>query len=385
MTHFFDLIIACITLLSIAGCDSKIIAIGDLHGDISNAIGILKMAKIIDDDSNWIGGRTTVIQVGDMVDRGPDGHGIIDLMIDLRIKAQQAGGELLNVIGNHEIMNLKGDWTFVDERDLRSHGNREIRAQEFSESGHYGKFIRSLPLVINKGSTLFTHGGLLKQFAVEGITKINKLGTEGLYHNLDAPILMNDGPVWTREIIMNALKGNCIPLRESLEALSKAEGKTINRMVIGHTAQMGGRMALLCENQLAAIDVYSSSYYAGGGWQTYLEITEDSNGNMQGWRQVGPIRVTQPPLSATKALSIPYANKTRGIHENVKQALNKKMESNQRAGFTTDPPVGAVKAANSNLLVIIVIVTIAGTAWWLLVLSPRRKLGLQKKTDTENV
>eukprot|EP01060_Flectonema_neradi_P001145 TRINITY_DN10684_c0_g2_i1.p1 TRINITY_DN10684_c0_g2~~TRINITY_DN10684_c0_g2_i1.p1 ORF type:complete len:389 (+),score=69.05 TRINITY_DN10684_c0_g2_i1:160-1167(+) len=335
------------------------------------------MAGVVNDEMEWIGGTTTVVQVGDMVDRGPDGHGIIDLMIELKEKAKQKGGDVLNVVGNHEIMNLKGDWTFVDSRDLQSFGSRANRAKEFSPSGHYGAYIRSLPLVINIGTILFTHGGLLKQFAVEGIEKINSMGTYGLHNNLDAPILMNDGPVWTREIIFSALKGNCVPLEESLDALSKAEGRPITKMVIGHTAQAGGRMSLLCQNKLAAIDVYSSSFYAGGGWQTFLEISE-KDGVFESWRQVGPKKVTQPPESAITALSLPYSNVT---HQTTQPIV----QTTPMPSILTPTPTISTTAANSNLLVILVVVAIAGAAWWLLVLSPRRRLGLQKKTDSENV
>ena len=46
----------------------RIIAIGDLHGDLDLSIRILKLAKLIDNDFNWIGGNTIVVQIGDQLD-----------------------------------------------------------------------------------------------------------------------------------------------------------------------------------------------------------------------------------------------------------------------------------------------------------------------------
>ena len=48
---------------------NRIIAIGDIHGDLDLCKEYLKVGKVIDDNMNWIGGDTVVVQVGDQVDR----------------------------------------------------------------------------------------------------------------------------------------------------------------------------------------------------------------------------------------------------------------------------------------------------------------------------
>jgi hypothetical protein len=50
----------------------KIIAIGDLHGDYDHFVLILKNPKVglVDENLHWTGGRTHLVQTGDILDRG---------------------------------------------------------------------------------------------------------------------------------------------------------------------------------------------------------------------------------------------------------------------------------------------------------------------------
>ena len=53
--------------------DNKIIAIGDIHGDYIIFIELLKLAKVIDSNLNWVGKDTYVVQLGDTLDgKRPD-------------------------------------------------------------------------------------------------------------------------------------------------------------------------------------------------------------------------------------------------------------------------------------------------------------------------
>ena len=102
----------------------RLVAIGDLHGgrlveqlswmtlilDIDNAKRVMRNAKLIDDYNNWIGGSDILVQTGDIVDRGTNAGGIYRLMQRLRGQASSVGGQVVSVLGNHEIMNAIGDW-----------------------------------------------------------------------------------------------------------------------------------------------------------------------------------------------------------------------------------------------------------------------------------
>ncbi len=82
----------------------------DVNIDIDNARKVLGMAKIIDRSSKWIAGTDILVQTGDIVDRGTLALDIYRMMQDLRGQASAAGGEVVSILGNHEVMNAIGDW-----------------------------------------------------------------------------------------------------------------------------------------------------------------------------------------------------------------------------------------------------------------------------------
>ncbi|MET0234765.1 MAG: metallophosphoesterase, partial [Kibdelosporangium sp.] len=87
--------------------------IGDVHGHRAELEGALRRAGLLDEDSNWAGGQSHLWFLGDFVDRGPDGIGVIDLVIRLQGQAAEAGGLVDSLLGNHEIL-LLGMYRFGD-------------------------------------------------------------------------------------------------------------------------------------------------------------------------------------------------------------------------------------------------------------------------------
>src|SRR4051812_18225065 len=85
----------------------RIVAIGDLHGDVSALRAALRLAGAIDEAGKWIGGKLVVVQTGDQLDRGDDEPQILDLFQRLRIEAAAAGGAVHVLNGNHEVMNVQ--------------------------------------------------------------------------------------------------------------------------------------------------------------------------------------------------------------------------------------------------------------------------------------
>jgi hypothetical protein len=50
----------------------RIVAVGDLHGDFQAWQNISQGAGIADRNGHWSGGKTILVQLGDVTDRGPD-------------------------------------------------------------------------------------------------------------------------------------------------------------------------------------------------------------------------------------------------------------------------------------------------------------------------
>ena len=48
---------------------SRIVAVGDLHGDIENAQKVLEMAGLVGSDGRWSGEVDVFVQTGDIIDR----------------------------------------------------------------------------------------------------------------------------------------------------------------------------------------------------------------------------------------------------------------------------------------------------------------------------
>lgn len=49
--------------------ERRIVAVGDLHGDLGNAHKVLHMAGVVDADGNWSGDVDFFVQTGDIIDR----------------------------------------------------------------------------------------------------------------------------------------------------------------------------------------------------------------------------------------------------------------------------------------------------------------------------
>ena len=96
---------------------SRVIAVGDVHGDFDGFCTILKRAALIDEQRRWTGSTFALVQTGDLIDRGPKSREAMDLLISLEKMATNAGGQIIPLLGNHEIMNLVGDLRYVSTED----------------------------------------------------------------------------------------------------------------------------------------------------------------------------------------------------------------------------------------------------------------------------
>jgi hypothetical protein len=102
-------VLLALTSSSAAQRPSRIVAVGDIHGDFDAFVGILKHAGIIDTSGRWSGGTATLVQTGDYTDRGPKVREAMDFLMGLEPQAKAAGGRVAVLLGNHEVMNLIGD------------------------------------------------------------------------------------------------------------------------------------------------------------------------------------------------------------------------------------------------------------------------------------
>ncbi|NIM90025.1 MAG: hypothetical protein GTO17_03665 [Candidatus Aminicenantes bacterium] len=212
----------------------KIVAVGDLHGDYKNFIRILRGTKIIDRELRWNGGKTHLVQIGDIMDRGPEAREIFELLMRLENEAEEVGGKVHVLLGNHEEMNISGiafdyqgyvtveqfisflpdkykqrkekDFAKKEQKKaLQSSGSgslsskdllvywREIRDDARQRRNHparkqytynfnktYGKWLLDRNVVIKINDMIFVHGGISEEFSTWNLKDINNLARREL-------------------------------------------------------------------------------------------------------------------------------------------------------------------------------------------------------------
>ncbi len=104
----------------------RIVAIGDVHGAYDTFVENLKATGLVDDALDWIGGKTHLVQTGDVLDRGPDSRKAIDLLMKLEPQAGAAGGRVHALIGNHEFFNAVGALDYLSDAEAAQVGGLGI-------------------------------------------------------------------------------------------------------------------------------------------------------------------------------------------------------------------------------------------------------------------
>lgn len=83
---------------------SPLYVVGDVHGYLDELRTALRSVGLIDAEDHWAGGTARLWFLGDFTDRGPDGIGVIELVMQLSAEAAAAGGYCKALLGNHELL-----------------------------------------------------------------------------------------------------------------------------------------------------------------------------------------------------------------------------------------------------------------------------------------
>ncbi|KAI9118538.1 hypothetical protein K1719_010870 [Acacia pycnantha] len=278
----------------------RIVAVGDLHGDLRQTRCALQTAGVLSSDGQdlWTGGETVLVQLGDVLDRGKNEIAILSLLRSLDKQAKAKGGAVFQVNGNHETMNVEGDFRYVKsggfdecndfleymnhsaddwEEDFAGwvHVSKRWKVDQQMSTNSWGPWnlvkrqrgiiARSIlfrpggslacelarhPVVLKVNDWVFCHGGLLPHHVEYGVERMNKEVSDwmtGLSENDDSPKVPFiatrgcDSVVWNRLYSRDALdlvdykaKQVYSIIEETLEAVDA------KAMVVGHTPQTMG-------------------------------------------------------------------------------------------------------------------------------------------------
>lgn len=272
----------------------RVIAIGDIHGDLELAIDSFKLAGLIDNSFNWIAipSDTIVIQVGDQVDScrpipgknacnkaygnnitkirndAPDDVKVIDFFNKMHMTASRHGGAVYSLLGNHELMNADGDFRYVSNSNYEnfeyvSEGKKYLgsvgRKDSFKPGGALsGNLACTRNSVMIIGSNMFIHAGVLPPL-INSIKGAN-LGSDSHVHlkylnslvrkwllnkisdkNSDLQTILHDpnlSPFWNR--IFGQIKPETPDNIRECDSVVRETLKVfkIGNIVVGHTPQL---------------------------------------------------------------------------------------------------------------------------------------------------
>jgi hypothetical protein len=252
----------------------RVVVVGDVHGDNDALVSILRSAGLIDQRGRWTGGKTHLVQLGDLLDRGPDSRKAMDLLMALEKQAAKAGGAVHALIGNHEGMNLYGDLRYTSPQEFAAFRTQEsadlrdafweeqVKAQrtksdgesrrkweaehplgwiehrqQFGPEGTYGRWIRSHLAVVKINDSIYVHGGISPKYAAMTIAQINQEISAELKDlskiTEGSAVTGEDGPLWYRGLAL----GDTAELSGHVENLLRTYG--VKRVVVGHTTTAG--------------------------------------------------------------------------------------------------------------------------------------------------
>jgi hypothetical protein len=208
----------------------RVVAVADLHGDYDRFVFILTSPQvaILDEELHWMAGKTHLVQLGDVMDRGPDAKKIFDLLMRLEKESEAVGGMVHVLLGNHEEMNItgialdypnyvnvdqfysfipgefrkardaeyiktlspeerkrakEGGLDFASDDGLRAFWQKTLASKDpearaayllgFNET--YGNWLVQKNTIIKINDVIFTHGGVSESFSKWPIQEINTL------------------------------------------------------------------------------------------------------------------------------------------------------------------------------------------------------------------
>ena len=281
---------------------SRVVAIGDVHGDKDALIAVLRMAGLIDSGDRWIGGTTHVVQMGDVPARGPQTRQALDLVMRLEQEALAAGGMVHVLIGNHDAGVMRGDLRNVlpaefeefrtadSEKRAQAAYDREVAAlqrrgewpatatardafrqswfdrhppgrvehgEAFAPTGTYGSWILRNNAIVKVNDTLFVHGGISPKYAATPPSTINDRIRGELAQPPDSPAPLTEevaSPVRYRGLAEDEDQAP----DSHVERVLAAQG--VRRIVIGHTVT---RTAILprYNARVVNVDIGLSRFY----------------------------------------------------------------------------------------------------------------------------
>jgi hypothetical protein len=247
----------------------RVVAVGDVHGDVDALKDVLRLANLIDEKGRWIGGKTHLVQTGDIPDRGEHTREAFELLMRMEGEALATGGRVHTLLGNHEMMNMLGDLRYVAPGELASFADQSPEPDAsgtprglnghraaYGPQGRYGRWLRGHAAVVRINDTLFVHGGVAPVVPAKTLAELNRWVRQDLFPG-NPPGGGKDaqGPLWFRGYAL----GQEEAAGRSLDMVLQRFGA--KRMVMGHTTDRDGKIRTRFGGKAVFIDTGLSTGY----------------------------------------------------------------------------------------------------------------------------
>lgn len=145
----------------------RVVAIGDLHGDLVALASILHAHGLADDGGHWTGGAVHLVLNGDLVGSHPDSRLLMEFVIRLEQEAAACGGAVHSLLGNHDVVCLSdphrpprcGSAKLMEKYPVPGASSRDCR-EALRGYTRYANWLRGRNAILRLGDTLFVHAAV---------------------------------------------------------------------------------------------------------------------------------------------------------------------------------------------------------------------------------
>ncbi len=245
------------TIPSIFSKIDSVFSVGDVHGEFDALLTLLKNNHIITKEGNWNFGKGHLVFCGDIFDRGEKVTETLWFIYKLEKQAETRGGKVHLLLGNHEMMVLKGDLRYLHKK--YKYIQRKLGVNYsflYNKNTFLGKWLREKNTIVKINNVIYIHGGLHPDILKMKInlSEINKSIRNYLndkdFNDTIRFLINQKGPLWYRGYLKANDNYSLILDEEIDETLAYFK---VDRIVFAHTTVSS--IKSLNGKKIIAIDV----------------------------------------------------------------------------------------------------------------------------------
>lgn len=220
----------------------RIVAIGDLHGDLRAFGAIARECGLVNERGSWCGGDTHLVLMGDLMG-GARSRLLLRAVMRLEHEARRAGGRVHTLLGNHDLLPVAGRFEMLTPSE-----RRHYRKADFRGDGPYAAWLRGRPTILKIGPTVFVHAGLDRWALDTDPDEVNAQVRAWIAHHQGTgpkpskatrwAVDDERGPLWTRVFKARRRKPKHAPSKKTIREILERLGA--DRIVLGHSPTKDG-------------------------------------------------------------------------------------------------------------------------------------------------